>query len=58
MIFKRTKVKINIFTLGTNSKLVPFYKDVVFKFPPISRQPFSLTVVVLDQYPSLFLGLD
>ena len=34
------------------------FKDVVFKFPPISRPLFSLTVVVLDHYPSQFLGLD
>ena len=34
------------------------FKDVVFKFPPISRPLFSLKVVVLDHYPSQFLGLD
>ena len=34
------------------------FKDVVFKFPPISRPLFSLTVVVLGLYPSQFLGLD
>lgn len=50
--------KVSFVHLSTNLTISAFFKDVVFKFPPISRQPFSLMVVVLDQYPSLFLGLD
>lgn len=54
------KNKVNFVHLAYNFLYYTlFYKDVVFKFPPIfSRLPFSLMVVVPYQYPSLFLGLD
>ena len=45
-------------TPNTVCTVLVLFKDVVFKFPPISRPPFSLKVVVLDHYPSQFLGLD
>ena len=57
MLIKGNKSnKINFITLSVYFE--SFFKDVVFKFPPISRPPFSLTAFVLDHYPSQFLGLD